>query len=124
LKLGETRVKGRLYGPLGESEIEMLVDTGATLTTLPEHTARDLGIAVEEVVNVKLADGTVRQFGMGEVRLELRNLRKTVGVLIVPGIEEPLLGLTALELFRLKVNPVTRELEPSEYKLYALVPSA
>ena len=124
MKLGETRVKGRLYGPLGESEIEMLVDTGATLTTLPEHTARDLGIAVEEVVNVKLADGTVRQFGMGEVRLELRNLRKTVGVLIVPETEEPLLGLTALELFRLKVNPVTRELEPSEYKLYALVPSA
>ena len=124
MKLGETRVKGRLYGPLGESEIEMLVDTGATLTTLPEHTARDLGIAIEEVVNVKLADGTVRQFGMGEVRLELRNLKKTVGVLIVPEIEEPLLGLTALELFRLKVNPVTRELEPSEYKLHALVPSA
>jgi len=124
MKMGETRVKVRLHGPQGDAETEMLVDTGATITTLPEQLARELGIAVDEVVNARLADGTVRQFGMGEVKLELRGLKKTIGVLIVPGTEEPLLGLTALELFRLKVNPVTRELEPSEYKLYAAAPPA
>ena len=117
--MGETMVKARLYGPRGEVETEMLVDTGATITTIPEAVARQLGVAVDEVVNARLADGTVKQFGMGEAKLELRGLRKTIGVLIVPGAGESLLGLTALELFRLKVNPVTRELEPSDYKLYA-----
>ncbi len=73
------------------------------------------------MVDVRLADGTSKQFGMGEAKLELRGLRKTVGVLFIPGAYEPLLGLTALELFRLKVNSVTRELEPSDYMLYAAV---
>jgi aspartyl protease family protein len=121
MRLGETRVTVRLQGPAGETELEMLVDTGATITTVPEAVARLLGIQVDEVVDVKLADGTVRQFGMGEAKLELRGLKKTVGLLIVPGGVEPLLGLTALELLRLKVNPVTRELEPAGYKLYSFI---
>lgn len=124
MKMGETKVKLRLSGPVGEVETEMLVDTGATITTISEETARHIGVTVEEVVKARLADGTTKQFGMGEARLELHGLRKTIGVLIVPGAEEALLGLTALELFRLKVNPLTRELEPSDYKLYALASRA
>jgi predicted aspartyl protease len=119
MRLGETKVLARLYGPRGNLETEMLVDTGATLTTIAEEIARHLGVSIEEMVNARLADGTLRQFGMGEAKPELHGLRKTIGVLIVPGAQEPLLGLTALELFRLKVNPVTRELEPSDYKLYS-----
>jgi predicted aspartyl protease len=34
--------------------------------------------------------------------------------------QEPLLGLTALEAFRLKVNPATRELEKFIPYIYAL----
>ena len=119
MKLGETRVQVTLEGPAGSADLEMLVDTGATITTVPQGVARRIGVRVEEVVDAKLADGTVRQFGMGEARLRLRGLTKTIGVLVVPDGEESLLGLTALELFRLKVNPVTRELEPAEYKLYS-----
>jgi len=72
MKMGETRVKVKVTGPRASEDVVMLVDTGATLTTLPEQTAKELGVVVDEVVSARLADGTVRQFGMGEVKMELR----------------------------------------------------
>lgn len=78
------------------------MDTGATFTKILASIAKRLGLKAVETIYVKLSDG-------GERPRELTE---------VPEGEEPLLGYTALEILRFKVEPVTRKLEktiPIEY---------
>ncbi|MDA4123213.1 MAG: aspartyl protease family protein [Thaumarchaeota archaeon] len=119
MKMGETHVAVRIVGPMGDAEVEMLVDTGATLTKIPRSIAKSLGVKPRELVEAELADGRVIERDASEVELELNGQRWTVPLLIGADDEEPLLGLTALETFRLKVNPVTQKLEPATLIEYA-----
>ena len=121
MKMGETRVTVKLRGPAGAADVEMLVDTGATLTKVPRSIAKRLGVKPRQAVEVELADGRTIERDASEAELELDGQRWTVPLLIGNDGEEPLLGLTALETFRLKVNPVTQKLEPARFIEYALI---
>lgn len=118
MKMGETRVTVRLRGPLGETELNMLADTGSTLSKIDESTAKRLGIRPTGTAAVELADGTERERSLAEAEAEIMGDRATVRILIGPDGEEPLLGLTTLETLRLKVNPLTRRLEPAKFIEY------
>ena len=120
MKMGETRVSLRLLGPQGDAKVEMLVDTGSTLTKIPFSVARKIGIASRYRAEVELADGRVIERDVSEAVAEFNDITNTIPVLIGPEGEEPLLGLTTLEVFRLKVNPVTQKLEPARFIEYAL----
>ena len=122
MKMGETHVIVRVHGPLGDAEVEMLADTGSTLTKIDESTARKLGIVPTDTAVVELADGTDRKRGLAEAKLEIMGNKATVAILIGPDGEVPLLGLTTLETLRLKVNPIKRRLEPAKFIEYALRP--
>ncbi len=121
MKLGETRVSVRLHGPRGHADVEMLVDTGATVTKIPQSIANRLGISPAYLAEVQLADGRVVERGESEAQVELHGRRRTIPVLIGPDHEEPLLGLTTLEILKLKVNPVTQQLEPAKWIEYSLI---
>ena len=121
MKMGETRVSVLLHGPRGHAEVEMLVDTGATVTKIPVSIANRLGIFPAYQAEVQLADGRVVERGESEAQVELDGRRRTIPVLIGPDKEEPLLGLTTLEILKLKVNPVTQRLEPAKWIEYSLV---
>ncbi len=123
MKVGETRATVRLRGPLGETELNMLADTGSTLSKIDESTAKRLGIRPTGTAAVELADGTERERSLAEAEAEIMGDRvmgdrATVRILIGPDGEEPLLGLTTLETLRLKVNPLTRRLEPAKFIEY------
>lgn len=92
-------------------DVDFLVDTGATFTKIPESVARRLGLQPDEVIAVTLSDGSERTRSLAEARIEFDGARRTVPVAIGPDGERPLLGYTALEILRLKVNPVTKKLE-------------
>lgn len=111
--MGETRVRARVYGPRTSLELEFPVDTGATFTKIPESLAERLGLEPEETVKVELSDGSLRERGLTEARLELMGVTRTVPIAIEPEGEEPILGYTALETLRIRVNPVTKALEPT-----------
>lgn len=111
MKMGETRVTVRLHGEIRSEDVEMLVDTGALYTKVSPSLARKLGIVPNEVVKVKLADGSIKEAGLADARVEFGSSRRAIPVLVGPG-DELLLGVTTLEILRLKVNPVTRSLEP------------
>lgn len=99
-------------------ELEALVDTGATFTKIPGSVARKLGLQVEETIFVRLSDGSEQPRGLTEARLELDGVRRTVPLTIGPEGEAVLLGYTALEILRFKVDPVAKRLErtvPIEY---------
>ncbi len=103
---------------MGHAELEMLVDTSATFTKIPESLASTIGLKADEVIEVKLSNGSIRRRGLTEAKLEVNGIKRTVPIAIGPEGEEPILGYTALEILRFKVDPITRVLErtmPIEY---------
>lgn len=120
MAVGETRVIVRIHGPKGHADVEMVADTGATLTTISETVADEIGLVSGGRVTVKLADGTRKTVTVADAEVEVRGDRAPVRVLVGPADQVSLLGLTSLETLGLKVNPVERRLEPSEYTLYAM----
>jgi len=120
MEMGETRVSLRLTGPKGDASVEMLVDTGSTLTKIPSSVAKRIGVIPRYKAEVELADGRVVKRDVSEAVAEFNGLKNTITLLIGPDDEEPLFGLTTLEVFRLKVNPLTWKLEPARFIEYAL----
>jgi predicted aspartyl protease len=118
MKVGETRATIRLHGEKGSEEVEMLVDTGALYTKISPSLARRLGVVPNEVIKVKLADGSIKEAGLADARVEYGTSKGAIPVLVGPG-DELLLGVTTLETLRLKVNPVTCTLEPVVPNLFS-----
>ena len=114
LKVGETRVKVKVYGNSGSREIDALVDTGATFTKIQASIATEIGIEPKYDTTVELADKRLVQRKLGLAEIEFDGIRRPVLVTVSPDTEEPLLGYTTLENLELKVNPVTRKLEKAK----------
>jgi predicted aspartyl protease len=121
MAMGETRVVVTVHGPKGHADVEMVADTGATLTTIPETVADEIGLIQGGRVTVKLADCSRKIVAIADAEIEFMGDRAPVRVLVGPPDQVSLLGLTSLETLGLKVNPVERRLEPSEFTLYAVV---
>ena len=87
-----------------------LVDTGATDSMAPEDELERMGVRREGRMSYELADGTVREFPFGLVRIEFMG-ETTAGRVIfgAPGTE-PLLGVTALESVGIMVDPASKTL--------------
>lgn len=120
MKMGETRVDVRIHGPLGGADVEVLVDTGATFTKIPRSVASSIGAKPRTVVQAQVADGRILEREIAQCDLEFNGQVWTVPVMIGAENETPLLGLTTLETFRLKVNPITRRLELANVIEYLL----
>ncbi len=118
--MGETRVKVLVHGPKGSEEVMMLADTGSSHTMIPKDLADRVGIESIGVVVVELADGTDKRLDLGRAELQIGNDIERVRVFL-GGTDESLLGLSTLETFGLKVNPVAHRLEPAKLIQYAVV---
>jgi predicted aspartyl protease len=102
-----------LSGPaaLGQ-ELELLVDTDATYTTIPEDVLARHGVRRLGQIKVKLADGrwVAKDYGAAIVAVDGMTVGTTV-LFGAPG-DLPLLGATTLELASLAVDPVGKRLVP------------
>ena len=97
----------------GSIDVELLVDTGANLVSIPPHTARRLGIQIrrKNAVPVLLADGstgeampiTLRSIKVGNA--EAKNV-KAIVLIADQGQPQPkgLLGMSFLNNFHLKLD--------------------
>jgi clan AA aspartic protease len=92
-------------------EAVFLVDTGATDSVAPGDELEKIGIAKEGKTTYELADGTVKEYPYGLVRIEFMG-EVTAGRVVFgePG-SEPLLGVTALESVGIMVDPVNKTLK-------------
>jgi len=111
--MGLTRVTARLSG-LGAAdsyEAVFLVDTGAVDSMAPADELEKIGVEREGSMSYELADGTVKQYPYGLVRIEFMG-ETTAGRVIFgdPG-SEPLLGVTALESVGIMVDPASKTLK-------------
>ena len=112
--MGLTRVTTKLCNIADSSksyEAVFLVDTGATDSFAPGDEIEKVGIRKEGKMSYELADGTVKEYFYGLVRIEFMG-EITAGRVIFgePG-SEPLLGVTALESVGIVVDPANKTLK-------------
>ncbi len=86
---------------------EVLVDTGATMLSLPADMVRALGLDLWETVDVSTATGVFRTGIYGSLTLEVEGRRAPFNCLQLPEGSPPLLGVTPLEV--LGLEPDLRE---------------
>jgi clan AA aspartic protease len=99
---------------LRTTELEMLVDTRATMLSIGEDIAEKLGIKKEKEVYVTLADGSIlRRFkGLG-LLVEINNRDCVTDCIILERGVEPLLGQIPLEVMDLVVDCKNKQLSPN-----------
>ena len=92
-------------------EAVFLVDTGATDSMAPADELEKISVRKEGKMAYELANGEVREYPYGLVRIEFMG-EITAGRVIFgePGVE-PILGVTALESVGIMVDPTTKTLK-------------
>ena len=113
--MGEVRVTIEIGDVREENyeEVEVLVDTGATYSQVPESLLHRLGVPVRWGAEVRLGDGSMVTDRIGQASIRLGG--KTFFTPVTFGREgEPnLLGVVALETALLAVDPVGQRLVPT-----------
>jgi len=112
--MGLTHVTVRLtslVNPAKSYEGEFLVDTGATDSMAPADKLEKLGVRKEGKMAYELADGSIKEYPFGLVRIEFMG-ETTAGRVIFgqPG-SQPLLGVTALQSVGIMVDTANKTLK-------------
>lgn len=112
--MGLTKVSTKILNflkPTRYYEDIFLVDTGAIDSMAPAQELEKIGVKKEGRMLYELADGTIKEYDYGLVRIEFMG-EITAGRVIFgePG-SEPLLGVTALESVGIMVDPAKKTLK-------------
>ena len=112
--MGEVHITIEVGDPLGErfEPLEVMVDTGATFTSVPGDLLRRLGVPVQETVQSQLADGSMDPIEVADTMIRLEGKQFTTPVIFGKAGEPNLLGVIALERALLGVDPVNGRLIP------------
>ncbi len=110
--MGVVRAKLAVVGSNLEQEetIDVLVDTGSTLTWIPEELAIRLSIEATGRALFETADGRVLERPIGDALVKCADTKGFVGIVFARPGDTPVLGVTALERLGLEVDPVRRVL--------------
>lgn len=110
--MGIFYVDAEIGDPLGTryETVRVLVDCGATYTTLPESLLNRLGVVPEASRSFKIADGTELERPLGYTRIRLGGESIVTPVAFCDDGEPALLGAVSLEIFGLGIDPVNSRL--------------
>jgi predicted aspartyl protease len=114
--MGITHAKVIVYSiDLSQREAcDLIVDTGATLSWIPEEIAHRAGIRPTEVRKFRLADGREVDRPVGEAIIECEGLRGATRIVFGRPGDGSVLGLHALEGLGLEVDPGARALRRTD----------
>lgn len=91
----------------------MLVDTGATYSVIPRAMARALGLRYHKhTVPIRLADGRPMKTRAALALFRIGD-REAPSTILVGDVAEPILGVEALEVLGLTVDPRNGRLRPT-----------
>ena len=116
--MGLISIEGTVTGPSGkQAAAKLLVDSGATYTLLPYGVWRSIELEPADSVLYILVDGTTVERKVSECLITLPQGQRHTPVMLGEQGDEALLGIVALEEFRLILNPLTRKLQPMRMML-------
>ena len=99
------------------AKVKALVDTGASLTVLPERIAEELGIHATSEEKVSTGAGEIK-VKRGRAWIKLKGKEDAFPVWISGFIDKVLLGVVVLESFGFDVDPTTGTLKERPLLLY------
>lgn len=98
-------------------EVEALVDTGATLTVIPQDIAVELGL--EETAREEVETGAgIIELSRSVARISIDGKEAVQEVLLSDIISKVLIGTVTLETLALSVDPLTGKLKEKRLLLY------
>ena len=112
--MGLTKVTTKLTsleGARGFFEDVFLIDAGATDSMAPSDKLEKIGVARVGKMSYELADGTVKEYPYGLVRIEFMGETTAGRVIFGNPDTDPILGVTALESVGIMVDPVNKTLQ-------------
>ncbi len=114
--MGEVRARLTVFSPdRSRSEtIELLVDTGASLTWVPGDLAHRLGIVPTATRKFRTMEGHLPERPVAEAWVELLGERSHTLLVFAEPSDFNVLGLYTLEGFALEVDPNARSLRKSD----------
>ena len=98
-------------------QVEGLVDTGATYSSVPGDILRSLGIEPTETIEFELADGSAIERQLGDVRARVEGKEILTTVIFGENDDSILLGDYTLERAHLAVDPYERRILPVRPRL-------
>jgi clan AA aspartic protease len=107
VSLGVAELQGQQF-----IELEALVDTGATYTSIPEDVLERLGVEVRETRPFEIADDRVVEYPVGYATMRVDDREVIALVVFGPPGTAPLFGATTLETAGLGVDPINQRLIP------------
>ena len=107
VSLGVAELQGQQF-----IELEALVDTGATYTSIPEDVLERLGVEVRETRPFEIADDRVVEYPVGYATMRVNDREVIALVVFGPPGTAPLLGATTVETAGLGVDPINQRLIP------------
>ncbi len=106
IEIGDMR--GEQFHP-----VEVMVDTGATFTTVPGNLLRSLGLAPQRSEPARLADGSIINDEICDTLIRVEGKTFITPVTFGRENEPNLLGVVALETALLAVDPLEQRLVPT-----------
>ena len=98
-------------------DLRLVVDTGSVLTWLPLRLLSQLGIAPTRTRTFRTIDRTTPPKDVGEAPIRCQGLSGTVPVVFGDEGDASVLGVTALEILGLAVDPSTGRLAREDVSL-------
>lgn len=113
--VGTFSVRIAVGDPSGErfEQVDAIVDTGATRTTIPASLLRSLGVMPHRTAEFELADGSTRELSLGRARVRVEGREDLTQVAFGDEGMPCLLGAITLEELDLAVDPVNKRLIPT-----------
>jgi len=114
--MGFTYVKVNLSNPARmekKREVELLVDTGAILTAVPRKILEELQITPVGRRTLRVR-GQIVEREIGATLINYAQAYAGITVVFAERNDTPVLGATALEALGYQVDPVTKQLKPTE----------
>jgi len=115
--MGFTYVKVNLSNPAlkeKKREVELLVDTGAILTAVPRKILEELQIKPVGKRTLRAFGGQIVERKIGATLINYKKVYAGITVIFAEEKDTPVLGATALEALGYQVDPVTKQLKPTE----------
>jgi clan AA aspartic protease len=107
----EVRVQVGLLKEVRTATMEAMPDTGAWTLIINEDVREQLGLAIVDMVDTTLADGSIDEYGLTEtVKVRWKDRWANCNAVVIPGVTEILLGALPLEGMDLMVDPVNKRL--------------